>query len=281
MFFPYNGYVYSKEEIKSFLKDYENGILKFKIYSEDIKSLELSDKLDVKELTAGVFEISVFFEHEKELKFDIKNNYDLDFGINEIKASKVEFYTDENIYKELAELVSKGSICGFFTLSSETGPRALCARSIIADARYPDMKDRLNREVKHREMFRPFAPVVMHEKGDEYFEDYCFSPYMLETFQIKGKWIHRLPAITHVDNSARIQSVSESSNPSFYRFIKEYSKITDIHVLLNTSFNLAGEPIVESPFHALACFLNSEIDILFIDPFIIKKKCRKLPDNYL
>jgi len=268
MFSPYNGKEYSKECIENLLTDYRNGKLGYHVYNHG------------QEL--GKIRIEKSFEHGTLVSTGIYDeNGEPEYGLESIMASQIEFETGGSTLKKLVDLISEGAICGFFTLSAETGPRALCARSILADVRYPDIKDRLNRDVKHREMFRPFAPVVMHERGNDYFVDYHFSPYMLETFDVKKQWREKLPAITHIDGSSRLQSVKKVDNPVFYRLLEEYSVRTGIHILLNTSFNLAGEPVVESPFHALACFLNSNMDILYLDGFLVRKKGGKFTGNSL
>jgi len=157
----------------------------------------------------------------------------------------------------------------------EWGPRALGGRSIIADARSSKMKDVLNTKIKHREPFRPFAPTVMEDKIGEWFEIDRPSPFMLLVAPVKKKKV-KLSAITHVDNSARIQSVNEKQNPRYYQLIKEFYKLTGCPVIVNTSFNVRGEPIVCSPKEAYNCFMGTDMDYLVLENFLIDKKEMKI-----
>ncbi len=156
-----------------------------------------------------------------------------------------------------ARLISEGKIIGWFQGRMECGPRALGNRSILADPRNPGMKDILNSKVKHREGFRPFAPVVLEEKVSQYFDGADFSPFMLLVMPVKKSKRKVIPAITHVDGTARVQTVNEKQNAGFYGLIKEFEKITGEPVAINTSFNVRGEPIVCSPKDALHCFLHT------------------------
>lgn len=150
----------------------------------------------------------------------------------------------------------------------EMGPRALGNRSILADARNPNMKDMVNSRIKFRESFRPFAPSVMEEYADTVFAGCHKSPFMMFTYPVM---VSSLPSVTHVDNSARVQTVSESENPLFYRLLKAFKEITRCPVILNTSFNIMGEPIVCSPEDAISTFQKSGLDYLIIGKFIVKK----------
>jgi len=162
----------------------------------------------------------------------------------------------------VAERLAEGKIVGWHQGRSEYGPRALGARSILADPRRKDMKDILNLRVKHREPFRPFAPSILREFASDYFELACDSPYMLLIAKVKKPEI--IPAVTHVDNTARIQTVTKDDNGIFYDLIKEFHKKTGVPCVLNTSFNDAGEPIVETPEDAIICFLKNNMDYLVI-----------------
>lgn len=173
---------------------------------------------------------------------------------------------------EAADLLSRSKIVGWFQGRSEVGPRALGARSILADPRRPEMKDIVNAQVKHREAFRPFAPSVLDERGHEYFEGYATNPFMLLVLPIAEDKRDAIPAVTHVDGTGRLQSVTRSGNDGlYYRLIEEFERRTGVPVVLNTSFNLAGEPIVHRPEEALADFLNSGMDALILGRYVLEK----------
>jgi carbamoyltransferase len=180
-------------------------------------------------------------------------------------------HKSDDICKEAARLLAEGKIFGWFQGRSEFGPRALGNRSIIADPRTADVRDRLNKVVKHRQAFRPFAPIVLAERAPEIFEDYAESPFMLLAFHVKPEWRDRIPAIVHVDGTARVQTVTEDTNPRLYRLLKEFDALTGIPVLVNTSFNVKGEPIVETPQDALNCFLSTGMECLVLDDRLITK----------
>jgi carbamoyltransferase len=172
---------------------------------------------------------------------------------------------------EASELLAQSKIVGWFQGRAEVGPRALGARSILADPRRAEMKDVVNAEVKRRESFRPFAPSVLHEKGSEYFERYCFNPFMLLVLPIRREKRNLIPAVTHVDGTGRMQSVG-SESPLFRRLIGQFELRTGIPVVLNTSFNLRGEPIVHRPEEALDDFLRSGMDALFLGDLLVEKE---------
>lgn len=165
--------------------------------------------------------------------------------------------------------LANDKVVGWFQGRMEFGPRALGARSILADPRNPEMRDRINRVVKKRESFRPFAPSILEDKARLHFDIDHPSPFMLEVFQVTSHL--SLPAITHVDNSARVHTVSEIINPRFARLLTAFEQKTECPILLNTSFNIRDEPIVCSPLDALLCFAKSEIDSLIIENFIIDR----------
>jgi len=177
----------------------------------------------------------------------------------------------KDVLKKIAEKISSGKIIGFFKGRSEFGPRALGNRSILCDPRDINIKDILNRKVKKRESFRPFAPTVLKEKASEYFDIGIDSPYMLMVVKVKRDKRDIIPGVTHVDGTARIQTVTKKQNSTFYRLIEEFEKITKVPVLLNTSFNIRGEPIVEKPTDALNTFIKTGIDLLFLEHFLIEK----------
>jgi carbamoyltransferase len=167
----------------------------------------------------------------------------------------------------VAELLDEGKVIGWYQGGMEFGPRALGNRSILADPRDPAMPDRINRTIKFREPFRPFAPSILAERAEEYFDISSASPYMLFTGRVKRK--EEVPAITHVDGSARIQTVSQESNPLFHSLLKAFEKRTSCPAILNTSLNVRGEPIVCTPRDALNCLCNSGLDALVLGSFLI------------
>ena len=152
----------------------------------------------------------------------------------------------------------------------EFGPRALGNRSILADPRNPKMKDIINLKVKRKESFRPFAPVVLKDKQNEWFESNFENLYMSSISQVKKEKKHLVPAITHIDGSARLQSVDQNSNYKLSLLIKEFNKITKVPILLNTSFN-ENEPIVMKPEEAIDCILRNDLDYLAINNFIVRQ----------
>jgi carbamoyltransferase len=179
--------------------------------------------------------------------------------------------TSADICADTARLLAQGNVFGWFQGRSEFGPRALGNRSIIADPRASEMKDKLNKRVKHRQAFRPFAPVVVAERAGEIFEGNEESPFMLLAKQVRPAWKDKIPAVMHVDGSARVQTVRQRQNPRLYRLLKQFETITGVPVLVNTSFNVKGEPIVETPRDALDCFLTTGIDYLSLHDTLISK----------
>jgi len=160
-------------------------------------------------------------------------------------------------------------VVGWFQGRMEWGPRALGYRSILADPRNPDNQERVNLKVKFRESFRPFAPAVPEEVFDEWF-DGARNPFMLMTCTVRDREV-RLPAVTHVDGSARVQSVSKEENGLFHRLLHTFGEMTGCPVLINTSFNVRGEPIVCTVHDALRCFFNTEIDSLALGGYFLEK----------
>jgi carbamoyltransferase len=177
----------------------------------------------------------------------------------------------EDICAEAAKILAEGRVLGWFQGRSEFGPRALGNRSILADPRFRDMKDTLNSRVKHRQAFRPFAPVVLAERAAEIFEGEEESPFMLLAMRVRPEWQSKIPAIVHVDGTARVQTVRPETNERLYRLLKEFEALTGVPVLLNTSFNVKGEPIVETPRDAVECFLSTGIDDLALQDMLIAK----------
>ncbi|SVC67161.1 uncharacterized protein METZ01_LOCUS320015, partial [marine metagenome] len=175
----------------------------------------------------------------------------------------------ENILQTTCRLLAEKNIIGWFQGGSEFGPRSLGHRSILSDTRFAEMKDRLNAKVKHREGFRPFAPSILQECCSDYFDLDCPSPYMLLIADVKKP--DAIPASTHVDQTARVQTVNQENNGIFYDLIQEYHRLTGVPVVLNTSFNVAGEPIVETPEDAIRCFLCTNIDYLVLEDTLLRK----------
>jgi carbamoyltransferase len=177
----------------------------------------------------------------------------------------------KDICRDTAKLLAQGHVFAWFQGRSEFGPRALGNRSILADPRPAEMKDKLNKRVKHRQAFRPFAPVVLAERANEIFEGDEESPFMLLVKRVRPQWRGKIPAIVHVDGTARVQTIRPDQNERLYRLLKEFDAITGVPVLLNTSLNVKGEPIVETPRDALACFLSTGIDDLALHDMLIAK----------
>jgi carbamoyltransferase len=153
----------------------------------------------------------------------------------------------------------------------EFGPRALGNRSILADPRDAANRDRVNASVKFREEWRPFAPACLEERAGEYFEHAAESPHMILTFDVRGEKRGAIPAVTHADGSARVQTVRQEQNPRYWQLISEFGRITGVPVVLNTSFNLRGEPIVCTPQDALRTFFTSGLDFLAIGSHLVAK----------
>jgi carbamoyltransferase len=182
----------------------------------------------------------------------------------------------EKMYDLFASYIEDGYITSWFQGRSEFGPRALGNRSIIADPRRADMKDILNSRVKFREAFRPFTPSVLAEKSSEFFELNVESPFMLLAAYVKKGKAKLVPAITHEDNTARVQTVTRDVNAPYYDLIQAFYKRTNIPMVLETSFNVADEPIVESPSDAIRTFKSTDIDILCLSNYLIKKKSKNI-----
>ena len=173
---------------------------------------------------------------------------------------------------EAARLLSDSKIVGWFANRAEVGPRALGHRSILADPRREEMKDIVNARVKHREGFRPFAPAVLDEEGPAYFEGYATNPFMLLVLPIREGKRGVVPAVTHVDGTGRLQSVTREGNPSFYKLIEAFRARTNVPVVLNTSYNLRGEPIVNTPDQAVEDYLKTGMDALLLGRYLLEKQ---------
>jgi carbamoyltransferase len=172
---------------------------------------------------------------------------------------------------EVAELLAQHFVVGWSAGRSEIGPRALGHRSILADPRHPGMRDFLNLRVKHREPFRPYAPSVLAEHVGDWFDFTGESPFMLLVPAVREDRRDRVPAITHVDGTARVQTVRADTDPAYYELISAFHRLTGVPLVLNTSFNDAGEPIVETPLHALCTYLRTKLDYLYLDGWLISR----------
>lgn len=193
----------------------------------------------------------------------------------EKRKSEVHFKKSDNISRETAEILSKGRIIGWHQGGAEYGPRALGNRSIICDARGVDMKDILNNRVKHREEWRPFATSILRESLSEWFDldtQSSATAFMLLAAPVKKNKRAEVPSIVHIDGTCRMQTLTSSANGRYYDLVKEFDNITGVPLVLNTSFNLGGEPIVETPDDSLKCFLSTEIDYLVIEDYLIWKR---------
>ena len=215
------------------------------------------------------------------------NEYIKDF----LDFNEIPYTFEENIEKVSSKLLAEGNVLGWFNGRMEFGPRALGGRSILGDPRHPDMQKKMNLKIKFRESFRPFAPSILEEKASEWFEIDRPSPHMLLVADVKKEKrleekINKnlkgldllnvarseIPAVTHVDFSARIQTVNKKNNPKYYNRLKNFDEETNCPVLINTSFNVRGEPIVQTPKDAYRCFMRTGMDYLVLENFILCKK---------
>ena len=201
----------------------------------------------------------------------------------------------DDLLRLTAELLNAGKVVGWFQGRMEFGPRALGNRSILGDARAPGMQSLINRKVKFRESFRPFAPIVRRERVADYFELNVDSPYMLLVAPVKKALRHpmekvrgfdllkqtrsTLPAVTHVDYSARIQTVTREANALLYDLLARFEELTGCAVLVNTSFNVRGEPIACTPDNAYQCFMKTEMDCLIIGSFVLDRAAQPRSDR--
>ena len=190
----------------------------------------------------------------------------------EAENCTVEKINDVDVLcRRAAAVVAEGNVLGWFQGRMEWGPRALGNRSIICDPRRADMKDILNRKIKRRESFRPFAPVILREETGNWFETDYDVPFMLQVYQIRAEKRGIIPAVTHVNGSGRLQTVTEAQNLRYYRLIKAFGKLTGVPVLLNTSFN-ENEPVVCTPQEALDCFLRTKMDVLVLGNYFVQRQ---------
>ena len=179
-------------------------------------------------------------------------------------------YNEDDLINYTAKSISEGKVVGWFQGKMEWGPRALGNRSILGDPRREDMKDILNLKIKRRESFRPFAPSILRNMVNEWFEEDDEVPFMMKVFQIKKEKRELIPAVTHIDGSGRLQTV-DKNNKKYFKLIEAFYDLTGVPIVLNTSFN-ENEPVVCNPEEALNCFLRTKMDILVLEETIIKRK---------
>ncbi len=186
-----------------------------------------------------------------------------------LKSRRVD---EDTLCRDVARAIHENKAIGWFQGRMEFGPRALGNRSIIGNATFNGMKDILNLRIKKREPFRPFAPIVLEESTNKYFHLDIKSPYMLLAPLVREAMREKVPAITHVDGTARVQTCDQTSNIRLRKLITEFEKLSGVPVIINTSFNRKGEPVVCTPAHAIACYLETQMDLLAIGPFIVEKE---------
>jgi carbamoyltransferase len=178
---------------------------------------------------------------------------------------------DEELFREVARRIADGEVVGWFQGGMEFGPRALGNRSIVVDPRRADMKDVLNARIKHREPFRPFAPSILAEATRDWFEQDYPSPFMVLVYKTRPEKRSEIPAVNHVDDTGRLQTVEERVNPRYHRLISEFDQLTGVPVVLNTSFN-ENEPIVMSPEHAVDTFAKTRMDALVLGNLLVSRR---------
>ena len=189
-----------------------------------------------------------------------------------LDLAKIPYEEPEDPIERAAQLIAEGGIVGWYQGRMEFGPRALGSRSILADPTRPEMKDLINEYVKHREEFRPFAPSVLAERAGDFFDGCGESPFMLFVYPVRADQRARVPAITHIDGTARVQTVSKEVAPRYHALIEAFERLRGVPMLLNTSFNDNNEPIVDSPSDAVRCFYSTGMDALVIGDFVIRKR---------
>lgn len=274
-------YLYEKNGIQDFclaggsaLNCIANGVL---LEQDFVKNIYVQPASSDAGNAIGVAFLEYIRLTKKPVKFEMTHAYwGPEYTNEEIKkvlkekGIKYKFY--KNIEKVTAELIAKGNIIGWFQGRMEIGPRALGNRSILADPTDKNMKDKINLQVKHRENWRPFAPSILAESAKEYFENAYPSPFMILSFKVKKEKWKVIPSVVHIDGTTRPQTVTKETNPRYYKLIKEFEKIKKVPILLNTSFNDRGEPIVCSPQDAINTFKKTNLDYLAIGNYLIKGK---------
>ena len=200
------------------------------------------------------------------------SDQEINLDITKFNNIKVSRLTEEKSIQLAAQYLSENKVIGWFNGGSESGPRALGNRSILANPSSKWMVEYINSEIKKREWYRPFAPSVLFEEQSKIFELDVYSPYMLITTSVKPEWKDKIPGVTHFDYTSRYQSVTKESNLKYYKLISEFNNLTGLPVVLNTSFNGPEEPIVETPYDAIKTMLTHGLYAVFIDNYIITKK---------
>lgn len=198
--------------------------------------------------------------------------------LSDQKCDIALLHDETTLYDKTADAILAGSVVGWFQGRMEWGPRALGNRSIVCDPRRSDMKDILNLKIKRRESFRPFAPSILREAVDEWFEEDDDVPFMMKVFQIREEKRSQIPAVTHVDGSGRLQTVSKETNPRYYRLISSFADKAGVPLVLNTSFN-ENEPVVCKPEEALDCFLRTNMDVLVLGDYFIQRQPKERLDE--
>ena len=208
---------------------------------------------------------------KKRHNYYLGSTYDKKEILNALNKAGIKAVKSQDIYKETSKALEQGKIVGWFQGHAEFGPRALGNRSILAKPFPVEMKHHINSRVKFRENFRPFAPAVMANHANEYFEMEQESSHMLIACDIKKEKMKDIEAVAHIDGTARVQTVTEQSNLRFFKLLKAFKELTGCPVLLNTSFNVKGQPIVNNPGEAIDCFLGTQIDCLVIGDYVVEK----------
>jgi carbamoyltransferase len=204
-------------------------------------------------------------EIEKDLQIAQKTIPGIKGGTTWFDYSKDE----DGLIQHLVYLLNGNKVIGMHREGSELGPRALGNRSILASPIYPWMQNYINHNIKNREWYRPFAPSVLDEKASEIFDIDVFSPYMLVTCNVKEEWRNKIPAVVHIDNTSRIQSVKSDVNPFYHKLISEFERWTGVPVILNTSFNGSYEPMIETPLDAIKTFWKCNLDVVCVGHILI------------
>ena len=259
-----------------------NSVLNGKILSNSkYENIYIGGSPDDSGISIGAAQYGFFLDKKNKQKNTImlKHNY---FGkeysdediLREINKRKIKSSTINNVEAFVAKKLREKKIVGWFQGKSEFGQRALGNRSILADPTHNDIKDIINKSVKYREQFRPFAPAILKEKQEKYFnitkkQD---SYFMEKVFMFKKEYIKKLPGVVHFDGSGRLQTVDKEINPKFYSLIEEFEKLSDHPVIINTSLNINGVPMAETPSDAIDCFFQSGIDFLVMNNIVISKK---------
>lgn len=220
-------------------------------------------------------------------------NKEVEKTLNNLNAN-FHYFEDSKLIEHTAKYISEGKFVGWMSGKMEFGPRSLGARSILADPRKADIQKKLNLKIKFRESFRPFAPCVLYEEAKNWFELDYETPYMLFVSNVhKNKLLQQtkvlkksllqsindkrsiIPSVTHVDNSARVQTLTKSRNKKFYELVKKFFELTGVPIIVNTSFNVKDEPIVCTPLDAYKCFMSTNLDVLIIENYMLLKKNQK------